>query len=93
MKLMQHLSAGNAPLVKISGQTTHATPGTRKEITHGLVDHNGYPVTPEIIIAQVTAADADGSNAAAAVFVVGADEEEVVVRGSAANVPFTLYVG
>lgn len=93
MKLMQHLAAGNPPLTKIEGLTTSATAGTRTPVTHGFQNHIGNPVVPEVVIAQVEAADADGTIAAAAVFVVGVDADEVIVRGSAASVPFSLYIG
>lgn len=94
MELLEHLAKkGATPLRKIASQTSNATDGTRSTHAHGLTDARGRAVTPDIVILQATATDADGVLTDENVRFVKVDATNVTVRGTAASVLFTMYVG
>jgi hypothetical protein len=100
MHPLHHLAlpdtANSGPLRRVTGLTTSGTNGNRTTVTHGLTS-SGKPVTPTVVILVPTgAADADGAlTEPGRVYEVVASRNSttLVVRGTAASVPFTLYVG
>lgn len=91
MKIMQHLGRGNDPLVAVTGQTAHATPGTATTHTHGLKDIVGNDVVPDIVLIQPRLDAAGASIPAFAVTAVTATT--VSVCSDTASAEFDLFVG
>lgn len=82
--LVQRLATtGSAPLTTTTGHTSVAAGA---EYVHGLVDHNGYPMTPTIVIP--VALETPVSFA-----IVEVDDEVVKIACSDDDVDFVLHVG
>lgn len=74
-------------IVEKTAQTTHATPGTRSTVTHGL----GYAPTARHCYALARGVDGDTDDAAA-INVVKTDATYVYVKSNKASVTFDLII-